>query len=131
MFLKPSQVFQGAVAKPADVARNCLHMLRMWALKLGLSKPDKYLSALNIATKTAEWAVAADGHKIVCMYCKHAIAQVTFEGGWTAETCSAYGLNAMLNSKHTAQWVEKLHTLYETCEGSEIKANAGDLQRTQ
>lgn len=131
MFIKPSQVFQGAVAKPSDVARNCVHMWRMFSLKLGMSKPDKYLPSLNIGGKTAEWATAADGHKIVCMYCKHAIARLTFADGWSAETCSAQGLNDILNSKHTAQWVEKLHTLYETREEPDIKANAGDLQRTQ
>ncbi len=131
MFIKPSQVFQGAVAKPADVARNCVHMWRMLALKLGMSQPDKYLPSLNIGGKTAEWATAADGHKIVCMYCNHAIARLTFADGWSAETCSAQGLNEILNSKHTAQWVEKLHTLYETSEEPEIKANAGNLQRTQ
>ncbi len=131
MFIKPSQVFQGAVAKPADVARNCMHMWRMFALKLGMSQPDKYLTSLSISGKTAEWATAADGHRIVCMYCKHAIARLTFSDGWSAETCSAQGLDDILNSKHTAQWVEKLHTLYETREEPEIKANEGDLQRTQ
>ena len=131
MFLKPSQVFQGAVAKPADVARNCLHMLRMLATKLGMSKPDQYLASLNISGEKAQWAVAEDGHKIVCLYCKHAIARITFQDGWTAETCSAQGLAGMLNSKHTSEWVEKLHTLYETGEESEIEANTGDLQRTQ
>ncbi len=54
----------------------------MLALKLGMSQPDKYLPALNIGGKTAEWATAADGHKIVCMYCKHAIARLTFADGW-------------------------------------------------
>ncbi len=131
MFLKPSQVFQGAVAKPSDIARNCVHMMRMFALKLGMSKPDKYLPNLKIGATKCEWAKAADGHPIVCMYCKHAIARVTFADGWSAETCSAQGLDKMLSSKHTAQWVEKLHALYETCDEPEIKANAGNLQRTQ
>ncbi|MCC7528113.1 MAG: hypothetical protein IT342_06305 [Candidatus Melainabacteria bacterium] len=131
MFLKPSQVFQGAIAKPADVARNCLHMLRMLALKLAMSKPDKYLPSLNVGGVEAQWATAADGRKITCMYCQHAIARLTFADGWVAETCSAQGLSDMLNAKHTAQWVEKLHTLYEICEEPETMANTGDLQRTQ
>jgi hypothetical protein len=131
MFFKPSQVFQGAVAKPADVARNCLHMLRMLALKLALSKPDQYLPSLNVGGVKAQWATADDGHRITCMYCQHAIARITFADGWTAETCSAQGLSDMLNAKHTAQWVEKLHTLYEIREEPDIKTNTGDLQRTQ
>lgn len=131
MFLKPSHFFQGLVAQPADVARNCGHMLRMFGLKLGMSKPDTYLSRMQIGDAKAVWATSQNGSQISCMYCKHAIARITFSDGWTAETCSAYGLDKMLSSQHTSQWVEKLHTLYETSEKPEIKTNTGDLQRTQ
>jgi len=131
MFLKPSHFFQGLVAKPADVIRNCRHSLRMLSLKLGLSKPDKYLAKLQIADARAIWATAVDGEPLTCVYCKHAIARFTFTGGWTAETCSAYGLDKQLASQHTTQWVEKLQNLYETNDTPEFKTNTGDLQRTQ
>lgn len=139
MFLKPSHLLQGLVAKPGDVGRNIRHMLRMIALKSGKSKPDKYLPLLKVGGATAQWATAADGHKICCMYCGHAIARLTLSSGWQMETCSAYGLNKELSSSHTAQWSEKLKNMYE-CQSSpepdsgekpEIKANTGDLQRTQ
>lgn len=131
MFLKPSHFFQGLVAKPADVLRNCRHALRMLGLKLGLSKPDKYLSKLRIADSQPIWATAMDGHQLTCVYCKHAIARFTFANGWTAETCSAYGLNKQLADQHTTQWVEKLQELYEASDKPEFKTNTGDLQRTQ
>lgn len=131
MFLKPSHLIQGLVARPADVGRNCQHMIRMLGLKLGMSKPDKFLSNLQIGDAKAVWATAEDGHQITCAYCKHAIARITSNNGWTAETCSAYGLDKQLSSEHTAKWVEKLHTMYETDEKPELKTNSGDLQRTQ
>lgn len=139
MFLKPIHLFQGAVTTPADLVRNWLHRLRKYALKLGLSQPDKYLSSLNVSGKTANWKVAADGHKVTCSYCRHAVAHVEFSDGWTLETCSAQGLSDMLNSKHAAQWVEKLHILYgetvdQTVSSSqkpELPTNTGDLQRTE
>lgn len=125
MFLKPSHFLQGMVAKPADVIRNCRHMIRMLKLSAGLSKPDKYLAGLQIGPARAVWAEAKDGHPLTCMYCKHAIARFTFSTGWTAETCSAYGLDRELTSQHAIEWVEKLQHLYENT------ANTGDLQRTQ
>lgn len=127
MFLKPTHLFQGLVATPADVAKNWQHRARKYALILGLSKPDKYLSSMNIGANQAVWAVAASGHKITCKYCKHAIARVTIDNGWTVETCSAQQFNDLFNSKHTEQWVQNLNSVYET----DIKTNSGDLQRTQ
>ena len=143
MFLKPSHLLKGLVARPGDVARNFRHMLRMLALKAGTSKPDRYLSSLKVGGAGAEWATTDKGEKICCMYCGHAIARLSLSSGWQMETCSAYGLDKELNSSHTAQWAEQLRTMYETSqkpetspkpetgEKPEIKANSGDLQRTQ
>ncbi|MBA3857600.1 MAG: hypothetical protein C0507_11890 [Cyanobacteria bacterium PR.3.49] len=140
MFLKPIHLFQGAVTTPGDLVRNWSHRLRKYALKLGLWQPEKYLSSLVLAGNTATWKVAADGHQVVCQYCGHAVASVTFADGWTMETCSAQGLDKLLNSKHTAQWVSKLHTLHGQIQtgahspapqNPESSGNTGDLQRTE
>ncbi|MCC6980302.1 MAG: hypothetical protein IT343_18425 [Candidatus Melainabacteria bacterium] len=135
MFLKPIHLVQGALTTPADLVRNWVHRLRKYALKLGLSQPDKYLSSLNVGGNTASWKVAADGHKVVCGYCRHAVASIQLAAGWTAETCSAQGLNDVLNSKHAAQWVQNLHTLYKeagaTSPTSDLSDSAGDLQSTE
>lgn len=141
MFLKPIHLFQGAVTTPGDLARNWTHRLRKYALKLGLWQPEKYLSSLVTAGNTATWKVAADGHKVVCRYCGHAVALVTFADGWTMETCSAQGLNNLLNSTHAAKWAAKLHTLHnQTAQTGapatappkpESSSNTGDLQRTE
>jgi len=138
MFLKPQHLLQGAVTKPADLCRNWLHRLRKYALKLGLCSSDKYLSKLNFGGNSATWAVAEDGHQIVCMYCKHAIARIKLSDGWTVETCSAQGLNDVLNTKHAEQWAQNLQTMYilqatqsNHSQRIEITSDTEDLPITQ